>query len=188
MRAHGSLTHLVVVGSGLGLALLLAIAPGTGAAGAVYQWTDADGVVHFSDDPGKIPKKFHGTVQELRRPDEPKAPNGINPEDAQGAQESVSKPAEAVDADGHNREWWQQRVRKWEQKKTDAQANLADAQERLGKERFLNATTGNMQRIQDISAEVSKYENDLREAENMLSDGLPDEARRAQAPPGWLRE
>jgi hypothetical protein len=40
-----------------------------------------------------------------------------------------------------------------------------------------------MQRIQEISAEVSMYEAQILEAENMLTDGLPDEARRAQAPP-----
>lgn len=73
-------------------------------------------------------------------------------------------------------------MQEWQNTKTDAQTKLADAQERLGQERFLNATTGTMQRIQEISAEVSMYEAQILEAENMLTDGLPDEARRAQAP------
>lgn len=191
---------------GFTLAVLLALVL-PAFAGAVYQWTDADGAVHFTDDPGKIPKKFRDSVQQLSPPDQPKEPAGPRSEEPEGGppaepepgaapkRESVSEPgpsrslpSEPVDARGHNREWWRERVREWQAKKADAQAKLADAQERLGRERFLNATTGNMQRIQEISAEVSKYEEDIREAENVLTDVLPDEARKAQAPPGWVRE
>ncbi len=43
-------------------------------AGAVYQWTDADGAIHFTDDPGKIPKKFRDTVKEISPPEEPDEP------------------------------------------------------------------------------------------------------------------
>jgi hypothetical protein len=179
---------------------VLAVAPAA-LAGAVYQWTDADGGRHFTDDPSTIPKKFRDTVQQLSPPDEPSEPKGPPSAEAEGESrpESPPEPAsepgrpqvsapEAVDARGHNREWWWQRVQEWQTKKADAQTKLADAQERLGRERFLNATTGNMERIQEISAEVSTYEAQIREAENMLTDGLPDEARKAQAPPGWLRE
>jgi hypothetical protein len=185
---------------GLALGLALALVP-CALAGAVYQWTDADGGIHFTDDPSTIPKKFRDAVQQLSPPDAPSEPKGppsveAEPESQRAKQpESASEPerpqvspSEALDARGHNREWWQQRVQEWQTRKADAQARLADAQERLGRERFLNATTGNMQRIQEISAEVSMYEEQIKEAENMLTDGLPDEARKAQAPPGWLRE
>jgi hypothetical protein len=165
----------------------------------VYQWTDADGAIHFTDDPGKIPKKYHHTVKEVQPPDEPGEENGSTSAapatpprptspPKRASEPSQSAPSEAVDARGHNEAWWRQRVQEWQDKKTDAQAKLADAQERLGRERFLNATTGNMKRVQDISAEVAMYEEQIREAERMLTEELPDEARRAQAPPGWLRD
>lgn len=195
--------HLVPIVLGLVLILLGARVPNAIAAGGVYQWTDGKGVVHFTDDPGKIPKKFHDTVLELRPPDKEK-PKGIpseegiesgpppesppKPASASEPERSQVLPSEPVDFHGHTRDWWRQRVQEWQNKKADAQANLTDARERLGHERFLNATTGNMERIQGISAEVSKYEAEVREAENMLTDGLPDEARKAQAPPGWLRD
>lgn len=182
------------------LAIVFALAP-CALAGAVYQWTDADGAIHFTDDPGKIPKKFRDTVKEIRPPDEPSEPEGTpssepeaqsrtqkQPEPASEPEPSQVAPSEPVDSRGHNQEWWRQRVQEWQDKKADAQAKLADAQERLGQERFLNATTGNMKRIQEISAEVEMYEQQIREAENMLTEVLPDEARKAQAPPGWLRE
>ena len=200
MSRYSLSCRLVSKVPGLALVLVFALAP-CSLAGAVYQWTDADGGIHFTDDPSKIPKKFRDTVQQLSPPDapsEPKGPPSVEtepeprpakpPEPASEPEPSQVTPSEAVDARGHDREWWRQRVQEWLTKKADAQAKLADAQERLGRERFLNATTGNMQRIQEISAEVSTYEEQIREAENMLTDGLPDEARKAQAPPGWLRE
>lgn len=192
--------------AGLALAAVMTCADVAIAAGGVYQWTDGKGVVHFTDDPGKIPKKFHHTVLELRPPEKENGPktapseneeegdqseSASRPESPSQSESSVKSPpvpSEAVDGQGHTREWWRERVQEWEKRRTDAQANLADAQARLGHERFLNATTGNMERIQDISAEVSKYEAEVREAEDMLTDGLPDEARKAQAPPGWLRD
>jgi hypothetical protein len=204
-----SLARLVRRGLGPALAILLAFAPGAVAAG-IYQWTDADGAIHFTDDPGKIPAKFRDTAQQLRPPDEPSEPTSRPSADIErespgpeserepapapkpeptAEEEPVSAaPSEALDARGRNEEWWRQRVKEWRDKKADAEERLADAQERLGQERFLNATTGNMQRIQDISAEVEMYESQIREADNMLTDVLPDEARRAQAPPGWLRD
>jgi hypothetical protein len=189
-----SLARLVPKGLGPALAILLALASGAGAAG-IYQWTDSKGVVHFTDDPGKVPKKYHDTVLEVQPPDEESEPNGTPSPEGRPTSKPVPapdadeySPSEAVDAYGHNRDWWRQRVQEWRDKKAEAQAKLADAQERLGRERFLNQTAGNMKRIQDISAEVSMFEEQVREAEHMLAEELPDEARKAQAPPGWLRE
>ncbi|MEW6681874.1 MAG: DUF4124 domain-containing protein [Nitrospirota bacterium] len=189
-----------ILGLALAVVITFSLAPAA-LAGAVYQWTDADGAIHFTDDPGKIPKKFRDTVKEIRPPDEPDEPEGgpssepeaqprtqKQPEPASEPEPAQVAPSEPVDARGHNEKWWRQRVQEWQDQKADAQAKLADAQERLGRERFLNATTGNMLRIQEISAEVEMYEKQIREAENMLTEILPDEARKAQAPPGWLRE
>ncbi len=35
--------------------------------------------------------------------------------------------------------------------------------------------------------EIEKYKQEIREAQEMLETVLPDEARKAGAPPGWLR-
>lgn len=198
MNTQRSPFHQVPQVFGLTLFLLVALVPDAMAAGVVFQWTDADGGIHFTDDPGKIPKDFRDTAQEIRRPDEPKDPPSANPESesqpetqkkpaSKSARPSIS-PSEAVDSHGHNREWWQQRIQNWQAKKADAQAKLADAQDRLGRERFLGSTPGQTKRIQEISDEISTYEEQIRKADNMLTVGLPDEAREAHAPPGWLRE
>jgi hypothetical protein len=180
------------------LSLVLVLAPPAGAAG-VYQWTDADGASHFTDDPSTIPQRFRGTVRQLRPPDAPSEPKNRPSEDpefeppAESQLEPVAEPdgpppapSEPVDARGNTREWWRERIQEWQKKKADAQAKLADAQTRLARERFLN--TGGYDREREISEEISRYEKQVREAETMLTEGLADEARKAQAPPGWLRE
>ncbi|MBI3812031.1 MAG: DUF4124 domain-containing protein [Nitrospirae bacterium] len=198
MNTQRSPFHQVPQVFGLTLFLLVALVPDAMAAGVVFQWTDADGGIHFTDDPGKIPKDFRDTAQEIRRPDEPKDPPSANPESesqpetqkkpaSKSARPSIS-PSEAVDSHGHNREWWQQRIQNWQAKKADAQAKLADAQERLGLERFREPMPDSMQRKQGITDEISTYEKQIREADIMLTVDLPEEARKANAPPGWLRE
>jgi hypothetical protein len=190
----------------LTLILAFAFASDVFAAGGIYQWTDVDGVVHFTDDPGKVPKVYRDTVQEIRPPEKPDQPKGAPPaagSEPESEREAPSNPgpapkaepegrpaapSESVDQRGHDRDWWQQRVQEWQTRKAQAQEKLTDAQERLGRERFLNPTTGNMKRIQEISDEIARYEEQIREAEHMLTDQLPDEARKAGAPPGWLRE
>jgi len=160
-----------------------------------YQWTDADGVIHFTDDPGNIPEGFRDTARQILHPDEPSmpksppstAPESESPPGAQPQPPRVSRP-EDVDANGHNREWWQERVQDWQSRKAEAEAKLADAQERLGRARYLDSTPAQSKRVQEITDEISKYENAIREADHMLTDGLSDEAREANAPPGWLRE
>jgi hypothetical protein len=174
---------------GLALFLLVALVPDAIGAGVTYQWTDADGVVHFADDPGKIPENFRDTAKEIHHPDEPKSPPLPHPE-SESPPETKPRvsPSEPLDALGHNREWWQGRVQIWQTRKADAQAKLADAQDRLGRERFLKSTPDTSQRIQEISDEITEYEEQIREAEKMLTVDLPEEARKAHAPPGWLRE
>jgi Domain of unknown function (DUF4124) len=185
--------HRVPQVFGLALFLLVALVPAAFSDEVTYQWTDADGLIHFTDDPGKIPESFRDSAQEIRHPDEPKkkppstAPESQSPPETQPKRPRVS-PSEAVDSNGHNREWWQERVQEWQSIKADAQAKLADAQDRLGHARYLDSTPAQTQKIQEISAEISKYEKKIQEADDMLTDGLADEARKAHAPPGWLRE
>jgi len=166
--------------------------PAAFAADVTYQWTDADGVIHFTDDAGKIPENFRDSAQEIRHPDEPKkkpspAPESESQPEIQPEHRRMI-PSEAVDDNGHNREWWQDRVQEWQSIKADAQAKLADAQEQLGRARYLDSTPAQSKKVQEISAEISKYEKKIQEADSMLTDGLADEARQANAPPGWLGE
>ncbi len=47
------------------LVVLCAVAAAGPAVAQIYEWTDADGVVHLSTDPERIPPAFRGHVREL---------------------------------------------------------------------------------------------------------------------------
>lgn len=49
----------------LPLALLIMLPAPVGALAGTYQWTDAAGVLHFTDNPEQIPAKYHKRVREL---------------------------------------------------------------------------------------------------------------------------
>ena len=71
------------------LALLL-LAPLITSAGQIYKWVDADGVVHYSDQPHEGAEKTElGTVQTLHMPVAPNAPLP----GAQAPQPAQKKPA-----------------------------------------------------------------------------------------------
>lgn len=46
------------------LAVLMLIMP-LGAEAATYSWTDASGTMHFTDDPGAVPKKFRKKARQV---------------------------------------------------------------------------------------------------------------------------
>lgn len=55
-------------GPGLMLSLLLAMAPATASAAQIYQWKDANGVVHFSDNPDAVPVQDRGKSERQVEP------------------------------------------------------------------------------------------------------------------------
>jgi hypothetical protein len=171
---------------GLVIALVLAAAP-CAVAGVFYKWIDHDWVVHLTDDLAKIPKNHRDGGQEIVVSGEPNRPvpqTSPSPE----SEAEKGKPSGDLDLKGHDRQWWQSRMQEWRNRKANAEGKLADARDRLRRERFSDANVGTYQRQRDIADEISNYEEQIREAERMLTDELPEEARKAGAPPGWLRE
>lgn len=185
VRRDGRLFHPVlnVLVSAL---FVLVVAPCV-VAGVFYRWTDAEGIVHLVDDPAKIPGNYRNAFEEIRVPDEPSRPAGSTPSPAPETGTPRAAPS-GSDSPRRDRGWWRQRVEEWRGKKTGAEEKLADAQARLRRERFLDANVGTYRRQREIAAEIATYEAQLREADRMLQEGLPEEARKAGVPPGWLRE
>ena len=97
-------------------------------------------------------------------------------------------PREDVDFDGHNREWWQARVSEWKRKKTRAKQRLANASERLNTVPLTLPFLAREKKEREIRQKIQAYKAKAQEAEQMLNEVLPEKARKAGAPPGWLRE
>ena len=108
------------------------------------------------------------------------------------------KPSEDLDSNGHNQAWWQKRVQEWTDKKNDAIDKQKKADEEWNKyDGILQTmkpgtyTDYDVIRYQDLRGAArttsDKAEADAAEADTMLNVTLPEEARKAGVPPGWLR-
>jgi hypothetical protein len=170
--------------------LFLFVAVSHSRSGTIYQWTDEEGNVGFTDDPSKIPEKYRNSAII-----EGETPAGQDGENRGGetppADENPGLPPEQPDLDaaGHDRSYWQNRIKDLR----DQQKALMEKKEKL--EREINAmsnpliynTAQDKQLLQKNREEVKAIERQTDEIQHQLQDVIPDEARRSNAPPGWLR-
>ncbi|HIE64765.1 MAG: hypothetical protein ABGX83_07805 [Nitrospira sp.] len=100
----------------------------------------------------------------------------------------AEKPSEWLDHNGHNKAWWMNQVMIWKDKKERARNTLLQAKEAFKLTRFKNfsATQKRIARKQ-LREEIQTHTEELRKAEAMLHTTLPEQARRAGVPAGWLR-
>lgn len=63
---------------------------------AVYQWLDAQGVTHFTDDPDKIPTRYRSRAKELPISVEPAAPSSPSPAEVQPVPAPAPSPASSA--------------------------------------------------------------------------------------------
>lgn len=169
------------------LLFLLLLTPAA-SRGAVYQWLDEQGNVGFTDDPEKIPEKYRQSATRLDGTSTPQKPNtNITPTVPPST--DATENAAVLDNQGHDEQWWQARVQELHRRKKALLAEkerLTANMDPLGK-LGLGSVEANQQakemkeRLEQIDSEIAGIEYDL----TVL---LPEEARKANAPPGWLRE
>lgn len=164
------------------LILLLLFAPSepSAMAGEIFRWLDEDGTPHFTNVPSRIPPAYreHAEIQSL--PDlpvvKPIAPLG-----------SITRSAN-VDLNGHDERWWKQRIQEWRSRKRELIIQLTEAEKALGRLRFENkAVFFREAESRQLLRKIEKMKQEIRKTEAALQTALPEEARKAGAPPGWLR-
>ncbi len=139
----------------------------------------------------------------------PEAPQGSRPSTTRQSQPAPTPPPSRAessipsDDNGHTQLWWNAQVSEWKKKLLDAQARYEKAQVDWNKYNGLVSTvpagtTANPSisgfsatQYQDLrgAARVAmdQAQADIDDAKKMLEVVLPDEARKAGAPPGWVR-
>lgn len=152
----------------------------------LYEWTDSKGGVHITDDLGEVPERYRSKSRKIEIPKGEEvgreqqvqgAPSGV----ATDEQEAASKAA------------WQQRIRDWKARLADAQKRYQDLdQKRLeALAKWGGPASGHLegrQEADNIAQDMKEVQQDIDEARDMVETVIPEEARRAGIPPGWLRE
>jgi|SRR3990172_8370818 len=154
----------------------------------LYEWTDDNGTVHISDNLGGVPEQYRRRVRKrLEQPakQEPGRQEQVAPQPAPQPEEETDQEA--------GKEEWRLKIRDWKER-------LANAQKRykaLEEERSAIIMTGGAMtyappayrvRAAELEEEMNQVQKEIEEARNMIDVVIPDEARRAGVPPGWLRE
>lgn len=167
-----------------------AVEPGNG---TIYQWEDEQGVLHVSDSLEKVPKKFRSSVKSLTVETAPGAEQP-SPEQSNGTHRRQAAPAPTADNEEHLKRAWQQRMREARDNVTSLTKEL---QSQEGKLRQLKDQWGSglygypehvAAQIKDMDARINYLKSSLEQAKKKLDEDLPDAARKAGIPPGWLRE
>lgn len=143
------------------------------------------------EDDGTVQKIFKlpsGNEGAKTPPPAPKPEKGWTPRD---------EPAQPTDDLGRTQLWWKTHVKEWKDKLADAQKRYAKAQEDWNRYNGLVNSLGSgvspfqVTQYQDLRGaarvEMDKAQADIDEAKKMLDEVIPDEARKAGAPPGWAR-
>jgi len=146
--------------------------------GAVYKWTDENGQIHFSDDPQKVPETYRGRVEKMVPPDKARE------------REPSRKPTvlfeQKSDLNGKNKKWWQGLVKKWEEKKREAEDRIDELKLEIRQLDSNKMIAGSDRERSRLTRLVQVAELRKNVAIRMLTEGLPDEARKAGAPMEWL--
>lgn len=159
----------------------------------LYQWKDDQGVVNVTDDLEKVPPKYRSKATQLLQP-------GTDKGEPQSGDARKEQPRNVDDGSSLDRD--EIRKAEWQQKILDAKNRLMVAEERYGrleqrKNEILSRTGSSgaalptqemLDEMNSLTGELAKAKIDVDNARNEVEVTIPDQARRAGIPPGWLRE
>ncbi len=154
----------------------------------LYEWKDASGMIHITDALGKVPVEYRAHMRTLEVPGREEPDRRDRQEQRWSSQEDLAARNEA-----EAKAEWQSRLRSWKQRRESAEQQLQDL-EREREELFRAWGSASMAPIENrlkaekIEKQMQDVRNEIERARNMLEEVIPEEARKAGVPPGWLRE
>jgi hypothetical protein len=162
----------------------------------LYQWTDDKGNVGLADDLTKVPEQYRSRAKRLQQP------GASDPgQDAREMRQQQAAPDEGqdrgagYDADDLKKAEWQQRIHDAKMRQEAAERKLNELEQRKAAIKSQWGAGGAALPPQSVLDEVARIESDMasarRDAEKAREEinvTIPDQARKAGIPPGWLRE
>jgi uncharacterized protein YukE len=155
----------------------------------LYQWTDEKGTVNIADGLDKVPKAYRDTAVKMGQPSKEDA------DQKQQVQQQPGYPSRSGSgaADDAGKGVWQQRMSGAKQRLAAAEKKYQELDQRRNE--LLQSWGGPASGRLDTRTEADSVEQEMRNvqreidaARNDLDVVIPEEARKAGIPPGWLRE
>jgi hypothetical protein len=155
-----------------------------------YRWVDKDGKESFTNDRKQVPEEYQGTVA-IVNPDESRVSVGEKPL-------ATGKPSASLkdhkDKYGRGEEYWRKRSEKLRkdlavlQDRYDLVLKKEKDDEAKPKKLAVHNSSKKKKSLASLEKSKSALEKDLARKKHELEVTLPEEARRADAYPGWIRE
>jgi type IV secretory pathway VirB10-like protein len=156
----------------------------------LYQWTDGKGVVHITDNLGKVPKEYRSEAQKLEY-----HPGVEGTENIPGNQKIAPNTDESEKEQllEDQKESWKARMKSAKQRLADAELHYKELEQKrdLALQSWGGPASGQLAGREEaarIEQEMNQVQTEIDNARRQIEVELPDEARKAGVPPGWLRE
>ncbi|HAK60471.1 MAG TPA: hypothetical protein DCO77_08835 [Nitrospiraceae bacterium] len=157
----------------------------------LYQWTDGKGNMHIVNDMGSVPEQYRSGARRLETPKERTGDDTRRDSPTQRGRYAPAPSSGVNDAAG--RAQWQKKLGTAKQRLARAEARYRSLEEE--KNTLLRAwgspalaPVASRMRSEEIDKELVKAQKEIDEARNMIDVVIPEQARKAGVPPGWLRE
>jgi len=155
----------------------------------LYEWTDSKGGVHITDDLGEVPERYRLKSRKIEIPKGEEVGPEQRMQGATGTQSGVATDEQ----EAASKAAWQQRIRDWKARLADARKRYQDLdQKRLeALAKWGGPASGHLEgraEADRIAQDMKEVQQDIDVARDMVENVLPEEARKAGIPPGWLRE
>ena len=155
----------------------------------LYEWTDSKGGVHITDDLGEVPERYRSKSRKIEIP----TGEEVGPEQQVQGAPGTSSGVATEEQETASKAIWQKRLRDWKKRLAEAQDRYRDLDQKrldaLGM--WGGPASGHLEgRVEAdrIQQEMNSVQLEIEEARNMVENVIPEEARKAGIPPGWLRE
>ena len=167
----------------IGAVLCLSTPPINSSSSQIYKWADDSGTLGFTDDLANVPAKYRkNAILES----EPPAPR----QEKESSEIHQGFPSlNDTDDAGHDRAYWQGRMNGLR----DRRAYMANRRTEIEEElealvrRLRKGDRTSLELRTQLVGELAKAKAEIEDIDHQLEDVIPEEARKTNAPPGWLR-
>ena len=151
-----------------------------------YRWVDKDGKEFFTNDPKQIPQEYRNSASTIK-PDESRVTVGEKPA---GPGKTSASSFDHKDKYGRGEQYWRKRAEKYRRQLSDYQYeyDLIVKKEKDDEDNPKILTSKRKKALASREKKKALLEKKISKAKKVLNVDLPEEARRADAYPGWVRE
>lgn len=169
------------------LMLLVSVLLSSEARAEFYKWVDRDGREFITNEKEKIPAEYRHTARPVEVRDD-RVSVGQQPV---AAEKKTMKSAEHKDRYGRGEEYWSKRAENLRRQIREQQDNLdlivKQEKDDEAKPKKLSSKSKKNSSRSSRDKKKAKVENKIARLTHELEVELPEEARKADAYPGWLR-